>query len=72
MTKRGLDRDAALASLEDGQYAEEVRDAERFWLQRGIQGVPAMVFAKRYLLTGAQGAENYAAALTQIIEQQAA
>ena len=31
--------------------------------RRGISGVPAMVFAGKYLVTGAQGAEGYAEVL---------
>ena len=68
----GLDGNAALDILKVGRYAQTVRDWERQWLERGIHGVPAMVFEECYLLTGAQGVENYAAVLKRIIEQQAA
>ncbi|MFY0610587.1 MAG: DsbA family oxidoreductase [Hyphomicrobiaceae bacterium] len=68
----GLDRNMALAILEEERYAQAVRDAEHHWLERGIHGVPAMVFEQRYLLTGAQGVENYTGALKRIVEQQAA
>lgn len=68
----GLDRNTALAFLEDGRYAQQVRDAEHLWLARGIQGVPAVIFEKRYLLSGAQGVENYAAALRQTADRRAA
>ncbi len=68
----GLDRRAALNVLEDGRFADSVRKAENTWLERGIQGVPAIIFEQRYLLTGAQGVENYSAALERIVEQSAA
>ncbi|MEO9781120.1 MAG: DsbA family oxidoreductase [Sedimentitalea sp.] len=55
----GLDRDEALAVLTDQRYAQNVRDAEKFWLQQGIQGVPALVLDRKYLVTGAQGVDNY-------------
>lgn len=61
-----LDRNKALAVLEDGRYAQTVRDAERTWLELGIQGVPAMIFDERYLLSGAQGVENYAKVLREL------
>lgn len=68
----GLDRNIAFDILEESRYAQNVRDAEQLWLSRGIHGVPAVIFEERYLLSGAQGVENYAAALKQINEQRAA
>lgn len=56
----GLDPDAARAALASGAHAAPVREKQRFWSSRGIGAVPAMVFAGKYLLTGAQGAETYA------------
>ncbi len=61
----GLDRAEALAVLEDQRFAAKVRIAENLWLQQGIRGVPAMIFNRRHLVTGAQGVENY----TRILEQ---
>lgn len=68
----GLDQTEALAVVENGRYAEKVRAEENAWIVRGIQGVPAMIFDERFLLTGAQGVENYASALRQIAAEQAA
>jgi len=62
----GLDRDEAKAVLDDGRYAEAVREREEFWTSNGISGVPAMVFNQRHLVIGAQGADNYASILTQL------
>jgi predicted DsbA family dithiol-disulfide isomerase len=64
----GLDRDEALAVLADGRHVDEVREEEKFWTSRGIHGVPAMIFNQRYLVTGAQGIENYVSVLRQIEE----
>lgn len=61
----GLDRAEARAILDDQRFAEDVRQAETFWHSQGITGVPAIVFNRRHLVTGAQGVENY----TQILEQ---
>lgn len=68
----GLDRNEALAVLRDARFADAVRDAERLWINRGIQGVPAMVFNRKYLVTGAQGVENFTSILHQLAEESAA
>lgn len=66
----GLDRSEALAVLEDQRFAKEVRDAEQHWQQQGIQSVPAMIFKDRYLVSGAQGVENYINILEQLADMQ--
>ncbi len=68
----GLDGEQAAAVLAGGDYAETVRQAESLWISRGIQGVPAMIFEEKYLVSGAQGVENYTAVLKQLAEHQAA
>ena len=65
----GLDRTEALAVLEDQRYAAEVRKGENFWIQQGIRGVPAVVFDRQHLVTGAQGAQNYKSILTQLTQK---
>ena len=67
----GLDRDTALTMLDSGERAELVRKNERFWTSRGITGVPAMIFDRQHLVTGAQGEENYANILKQLQTAQA-
>jgi predicted DsbA family dithiol-disulfide isomerase len=64
--RSGLDAKEAAAVLEEGRFAEAVRESQAFWLQQGIQGVPAMIFQERYLLSGAQGVENYSRILQQL------
>ncbi len=63
----GLDHEAARNALTTQALADTVREKEAFWTSRGISGVPSMVFNGKYLVTGAQGAENY----TQILRQAA-
>lgn len=70
--RAGLDPDAARAALASGDHAKPVREKQMFWTQRGIQGVPAMVFGGKYLLTGAQGADIYVRALEQVQSEAAA
>lgn len=65
----GLDRDEALAVLEDQRFAAAVRTDQSSWTQQGITGVPAMVFNNKYLVTGAQGVDNYTSILAQLAEE---
>lgn len=67
----GLDPVEALAVLTDQRYAQAVRDAEKFWLQQGIHGVPALVLDRKYLVTGAQGVDNYANILQELEQKRA-
>ena len=55
----GLDVNAAREMLEQGSLANQTRQKMAFWTSRGITGVPAMIFDRKYLLTGAQGVEGY-------------
>jgi predicted DsbA family dithiol-disulfide isomerase len=64
----GLDPDEALAVLDDQRFANDVRNAERFWQQQGISGVPAVVLNRKHLVTGAQGEENYTSILSQLAQ----
>ncbi len=65
----GLERIEALAVLKDQRFAAEVRAAEKFWLDQGVQGVPAVDFNRRSIVTGAQGVENYMRILAQLAEE---
>ena len=62
----GLDGEDARTALETARYAGDVRAMQRFWIEKGIRGVPAMVFDLKHLVTGAQGVENYTRLLTQL------
>lgn len=66
----GLNRREALAVLEDQRFAKEVRAEERHWQQQGIQSVPAIIFSERYLVSGAQGVDNYVGILEQLATMQ--
>lgn len=59
----GLDGAAARRVLTTGSHVAPVREKQHFWHRRGITGVPAMIFAGKYLLTGAQGVDQYASLL---------
>jgi predicted DsbA family dithiol-disulfide isomerase len=59
-TSVGLSAEDAERVIESGELGDSVREKQQFWTSRGISGVPSMIFASKYLVTGAQGAENYA------------
>lgn len=65
----GLDPDAARTVLDSGSHAEQTRARQLFWTERGISGVPSMVFGGKYLLTGAQGAQTYAQMLQKVVAE---
>jgi len=62
----GLDIDRARAILDSDQYADEVRERERFWQERGIHSVPAVVIDGKHLISGGQPPEVFEQALRQI------
>jgi len=62
----GLDATRARDVLAGRQFADEVREAERFWQQAGIDGVPAVVINRRHLVQGGQPPEVFVQALRQV------
>lgn len=64
----GLDRNEALALLEDQRFAKDVREAVQQSQEQGIQSVPSVIFNGRHLVSGAQGVENYISILKQLAE----
>ncbi len=69
--RAGLDAAQARAALASGAHVESTREKQAFWTSRGITGVPAMVFAGRYLVTGAQGTEAYRQILRRCLAEAA-
>ncbi|MEM6481634.1 MAG: DsbA family oxidoreductase, partial [Pseudomonadota bacterium] len=67
-TQIGLDADLAREALERGDLEQIVREKEKFWTARGVTGVPAMIFDKQHLVTGAQGEVTYARILQHLTE----
>ncbi len=64
----GLDRTLAEAALTSDQHAQAVRAQEQVWTQNGISGVPTMIFAEKFMVTGAQGPQNYAQMLQKVMQ----
>ncbi len=62
----GLDVAQARAILSSDTYAAEVRQQERFYQERGIHSVPAIIINDRHLISGGQPPEVFEQALRQI------
>ena len=68
----GLDMDRANEVLAAARYADEVRAAQKFFRDLGIQGVPAVIIERRHLVSGGQPPEVFEQALRQVAAQKAA
>jgi predicted DsbA family dithiol-disulfide isomerase len=67
----GLDGARAREVLASGAYAQEVRDAEAWYQQRGIHSVPAVIIDDRHLISGGQPPEVFEQALRRLAAQPA-
>jgi len=67
----GLDAAQAREILAKGTYADDVRDAEQFYQERGIHSVPAVIIDDTHLISGGQPPEVFERALRQLAQQAA-
>jgi predicted DsbA family dithiol-disulfide isomerase len=67
----GLDLAAAQTILQSDTYAADVRAREQFYLQAGINSVPAVIINDRHLISGGQPTEVFEQALRRIAAGQA-
>ena len=65
----GLDADAARKVPQSGDYADEVRAEEEEFQSHGIQSVPAIIFNRRYLVSGGQPVETFEQVIQQILAE---
>ncbi|AXF11491.1 disulfide bond formation protein DsbA [Paraburkholderia graminis] len=65
----GLDAEAASKVLQSGDYADEVRAEEVEFQSHGIQSVPAIIFNRRYLVSGGQPVETFEQVIQQILAE---
>lgn len=65
----GLDTARAAQILSSDDFADDVRAKERFYLDRGIHSVPAVVINDRHLISGGQPVQVFEQALRQIAGQ---
>lgn len=64
----GLDAARAAAILDSDEFAEAVRERERYWQQLGIHAVPAVVIDGTHLVSGGQPVAVFEQALRRIAE----
>ena len=67
----GLDGPRAREVLASGAFANEVRDAEQYYQERGIHSVPAVIIDDTHLISGGQPPEVFERALRQLAQQAA-
>jgi predicted DsbA family dithiol-disulfide isomerase len=65
----GLDGAKARSIAEGEDFADEVRDRERFWIQQGVSGVPFVVVNDKYAIEGGQPPEVFEEALRRIARE---
>ena len=67
----GLDAEEARAVLQTGKYADEVRAEEENNQAMNIQSVPAIIFNRRYLVSGGQPVDTFVQVIEQILAEAA-
>lgn len=67
----GLCAARARQILDTDEFATEIRELEDFYLQRGINSVPAMVLNGGHLVSGSQSVEEYEQILRQMARESA-
>jgi predicted DsbA family dithiol-disulfide isomerase len=65
-TQAGLDPARAREVLESDLYADEVREREQLYGQKGIRAVPSVIVNDKYLIQGGQPVEVFEQALRKI------
>lgn len=62
----GLDAERARAILGSDEYAADVRERERLYMERGINSVPTIIMNDRHFIQGGQTPEVFEKALRQV------
>ncbi|WP_114766772.1 DsbA family oxidoreductase [Vibrio rhodolitus] len=62
----GLERSIAETVIQDKDWAQAVAKTEQQWLEAGITAVPAIIFAHKHLVSGAQNIEVYVQVLREL------
>lgn len=62
----GLDRTRAASIAQGSEFGPEVRQRERYWVKRGVSGVPYVVVNDAYVIEGAHPPEAFEQAFRQI------
>lgn len=65
----GFEGDEVELALNSDELIQVVKNEIQSFQAQGITGVPAMIFQQKYLVTGAQGQDNYKNILSQLIAE---
>ncbi len=65
-SESGLDAQRAHEILYSDEYAAEVRELERYYVEQGINSVPAIIMNDRHLILGGQAPDAFEHALRQV------
>lgn len=65
-SESGLDAKRAKEILDSDEYAADVRERERFYMEQGINSVPAIIMNDRHLIQGGQEPDAFEYALRQV------
>jgi len=63
----GLNADEALKTLENDNARKQVQTQEAYWLDKGVSGVPTMIFNSSTAINGAQAVNTYKEVLAETI-----
>ncbi len=62
----GLNGERAREILTTETYRDEVDERKNLWLERGIRGVPAIIFDDRHIVEGGQSADTFEKVLREV------
>jgi len=65
-SQSGLNAERAREILDSDEYTADVRERERFYLDHGINSVPAIIMNDRHIIQGGQGPDAFEHALRQV------
>ncbi len=65
-SESGLDAKRAREILDSDEYTADVRERERFYMEQGINSVPAIIMNDRHLIQGGQEPDAFERALRQV------
>ena len=57
--------------IDSGEFADDVRERERYYTDRGIHSVPSVIIDDKHLIQGGQTSDVFEQALRKIAAQQA-
>ncbi len=69
---QGMDRDVALAWINDAALTTSVRVEMAHWTDQNITGVPVIIFDQKYMVPGAQSVETFADVINKVLAKRAA